>query len=204
MTIRQIGELLQRFVKNGVVRGNDTLTIRDYQNIAILARDYILFDKKRATNSMVFLQMDVSKENQYKIVGEYAELPSGFNVQGISSVTLMTEAKNPLDATLLPVSGAQMNIVTDGLFSYYAPLSNKLKFKNIPQNAYYANVVSLAGTDPDDEVTNDVAFIIFKECMKLGQMSEEKRKDTTADGNKFDDYLQNQIRQFINAPNNIA
>lgn len=204
MTIRQIGELLQRFVKNGVVRGNDTLTIRDYQNIAILARDYILFDKKRATSSMVFLQMDVSKENQYKILGEYAELPSGFNVQGISSVTLMTEAKKPLDATLLPVSGAQFNIVTDGLFSYYAPLHNKLKFKNIPPNAYYANVVSLAGTDPDDEITNDIAFAIFKECMKLGQMSEEKRKDTSADGNKFDDYLQNQIRQFINSPNNVT
>ena len=56
MTIAQGGEFIQRLVKNGVIRGRDTLRKEDYQNLVILARDYILFQKK----SIIFYLLDIS------------------------------------------------------------------------------------------------------------------------------------------------
>jgi hypothetical protein len=204
MTIAQIGELLQRFVKNGTVRGRDTMTKQDYANLAILARDYILFAKKSGDNNMFFKIADVEAEpKDIEIKSDTVILPIGFNIQGITNVALLDKSETEMPDMVIRVSGGESVNITDKIFIYFILMQKKGTFKNRNGKGYKLRLYTIAGSDPGDQVSNDVAFIIFKECMKIGQMSEEKRKDTSADGNTFDDYLKNQIKQFINAPDNI-
>lgn len=204
MTIFQIGELLQNFVKNGVVRGRDTLSREDYMDLVIIARDHILFGLTKG-GQLVNSDIQISaQERDLPIDNGAVALPSKFNIQGITGMKFLTKADEEIDDMIIPVDAGESNSIVDRLFTYALLTQNSIKFRNKPQNAKKIRLWSMAGSSPDDEVSGDVAFLIFKEVMKLGQMSEEKRKDTSADGNRFDDYLANQIRQFQNAPNNIT
>lgn len=90
------------------------------------------------------------------------------------------------------------------MFTYYMPLAGSIEFKNLPFNAKKVRLYSVAGADINDNVSNDIMYLILKEVMKLGQMSEEKRKDTSADGNTTDDILQAQIRTQTNVPDQVV
>jgi hypothetical protein len=204
MTIAQIGELLQRFVKNGVVRGQDTLEAEDYQDLAILARDYVIFEMRRGGAS-ISSDTQVSTDPKYfEIKTKQVVLPKGYSVQGIRGMLFASSNKEEMDDAILPVDGGEKMSISDDIFTYAFITQNLITFRNLPQGAKYLVLYNIAGSSPDDDLPSDVAFLIFKECMKLGQISEEKRKDTSADRNNFDDYLQNQIKQFINAPNKIV
>jgi len=204
MTIGQIGELLQRFVKNGVVRGADTLTKEDYMDLAVLARDYILFELRKG-GSLNGYDTQVSTDPKfYPIKSKFVALPAGFAIQGLKGIFLANADKDELDDMVFLVDAGERMSISDELFTYAFITQNSITLKNIPNQAKYVKLYNIAGSDPEDDLPSDISFMIFKECMKLGQLSEEKRKDTSADRNTFDDYLQNQIKQFINAPNKIV
>lgn len=204
MTIGQIGELLQRFVKNGVVRGADTLSKEDYMDLAVLARDYILFELRKG-GSLNGHDTQVSTDPKfYPIKNKFVALPYAFAIQGIKGIFLANVDKEEIDDMVLMVDAGEKMSISDQIFTYAFVTQNSITLKNIPDSAKYVKLYNIAGSDPEDDLPSDIAFMIFKECMKLGQLSEEKRKDTSADRNNFDDYLQNQIKQFINAPNKIV
>lgn len=204
MTIEQIGELLQRFVKNGVVRGAETLSKEDYMDLAVLARDYILFELRKGGALNSFDTQVSTAPKFYPIANKYVELPKGFAIQGLKGIFLTNSDKEELDDMILMVDAGERMSISDDLFTYAFVTQNSITLKNLPNEAKYVKLYNIAGSAPEDDLPSDVAFMIFKECMKLGQLSEEKRKDTSADRNNFDDYLQNQIKQFINAPNKIV
>lgn len=204
MTIGAIAELIQQLVKNGVVRGRDTLDIAYYESLVITARDYLLFSNTRDKVAEMFTRFKVSAPPQdYEIKGGVVELEEGFNIQGINGVAGLSKSKEVVCKLMMPISSGEQYLVCDTMFTYYIPTQSQITFVNLPQKAKYLRVHSIAGSRLTDEVSNDLAFVIIQQVFKLGQMSEEKRKDTSADGNGFDDYLQNQIRQFSNSPNNI-
>ena len=203
MTIAQGGEFIQRLVKNGVIRGRDTLRKEDYQNLVILARDYILFQKKQGGDLLSSNYSVVSAPKDFPISNHEVLLPNGYNIQGIQNLQLLTKGGQLLETSIFPMPAGLGNIV-DNMFTYYEPMATQIRFKNLPFNAKKVRVYSIAGSDANDTVSNDIMFLIIKETMKLGQLSEEKRKDTSADGNTQDDAIQEQIRQQANNPNQIT
>lgn len=83
-------------------------------------------------------------------------------------------------------------------------MAGNIEFKNLPFNAKWVRIYNIAGADLNDTVSNDVMWLIIQQAMKLGQLSEEKRKDTSADGAGQDDAIQTQIRLQDNQPNNLV
>jgi hypothetical protein len=94
MTIGAIAELVQQLVKNGVVRGRDTLDIAYYETLVISARDYLLFSNTRDKVSEMFTRFKVSAPpHDYEIKGGVVELEQGFNIQGINGVAGLSKSK---------------------------------------------------------------------------------------------------------------
>lgn len=203
MTIIQGAELIQTLVKNGVIRGKDTLSREAYVHLVIVARDYILFQKKQGGDILTTNASVVSQPKEYPIQNNAVILPKGYNIQGITALELLTKGGNYLEHSIFPLYAGAKNIV-DNMFTYYMPLAGSIEFKNLPFNAKKVRLYSVAGADINDNVSNDIMYLILKEVMKLGQMSEEKRKDTSADGNTTDDILQAQIRTQTNVPNQVV
>lgn len=202
MTIIQGAELIQQLVKNGVIRGRDTLTREVYVYLVKTARDYILFQKKQTPDILTTNASVVNPPKEYKIQNNMLTLPQGYNIQGITSLELLTNGGDYLSVPFPLYAGAK-NIV-DNMFTYYIPLAGYIEFKNLPYNAKKARIYSVAGSDINDNVSDDIMFLILKEVMKLAGISEEKRKDTSADGNTTDDILQAQIRTQTNVPNQVV
>ena len=206
MTLNQIAELIQRLVKNGVVRGRDTLEVEDYLDTAILARDYVLFEARKG-NQMLYMDMGlVNTEHIFTIKNgavSFSEV-RGYNPQGISgSVELLDNSGENMGILLLPIASSTGMLVSDSVFSYSMISQSGITFKNIPKEAKKAKVYNVCGSSPDDEVNNAIAFMILQQIMKLGQLSEAQPKHTSADGNGFNTMLQEQIRQLTNTPNQI-
>lgn len=202
-TVEQLGELIQRLVENGVVRSDTKLDIDDYTHLVFSARDYLLYQRKiggmTVTNSQV-----MSAPKIYAIKNSKVELEEGFCVQGIDGAILLDASEGEIDELLVPASPSKKLLLSKTLFTYYLPNTDYIEFVNLPKNARKLKLFTIAGSSAQDVVSEDIAFMIIQQVMKLGQMSEQVRTDTSADGNNFDDYLKNQIRQFMNAPNNIA
>lgn len=206
MTVAGTAELVQTLVKNGVIRGRDTIDIAYYESLVIAGRDYVLFTNPKQDNGRnLFTLMKVSAApKDYEIKDGMVTWDSGFNIQGINGVATLSKSKQVIGSLMMPLSSGEEYLVSNSFFTYYIPTQAGSTFVNLPKGSKYFRVHSIAGSHLDDEISNDLAFIIIQQVMKLGQMSEEKRKDTSADGNGYDDYLLNQIRQLINAPNNIS
>jgi hypothetical protein len=203
MTVIQGAELIQTLVKNGVIRGKDTLSRQAYVQLAIVARDYIIFQKKQGGDILTTNASVVSQPSEYVIQNNQVILPQGYNVQGITALELLTKGGGYLEHSVFPLYAGAKNIV-DNMFTYYIPLAGSIEFKNLPFNAKRIKLYSVAGSDLNDNISNDIMYLILKEVMSLGQMSEEKRKDTSADGNTTDDILQAQIRTQTNVPNQVV
>lgn len=203
MTIAQGGEFLQRLVKDGVIRGRDTLKKDDYMHLVMLARDYILFQKKQAGDNFSTNSSVTSIPKVFKIQNGKVVLPQGYNVQGIKTFELLSSGEDYLEYSLFPLDAGAKNMV-DNIFIYYIPLAGQVEFKNLPFNAKKVRIYSIAGSDINDTVSNDIMFLILKEVIKIGQLAEQSRKDTSADGNTTDDILQAQIRTQTNVPNQIV
>lgn len=203
MTIAQGGEFIQRLVKNGIVRGRDTLTKQDYQNLVMLACDYILFQKKGIGDLMTSNASVVNIPKVHNIQDSLVTLPKEFNVQGIVQFELLTRAQEKLDIAIFPLNASAKNMA-DQMFTWYIPLAGQIEFLNLPFNAKKVRIYAIAGSDINDNITNDIMYLIIDRALKIGQLSEQKRKDTSADGNTQDDGLENQIRQLINQTNAIA
>lgn len=202
MTLLQGAELIQNLVKNGVLRGKETLKKEHYVYLVSIARDYILFQKNKTSNNFTTNNSVVSLPKTYKIEQGVISFPNTFNPQGIVSFEILSGAKQEIDITLFPLYAGAKTLVNN-IFSYYIPLANGIEFKNLPNNAKYAKIYSIAGADLNDNISNDIMFLILKEVTNLGNISEQKRKDTSADGNTTDDILQAQIRTQTNVPNQI-
>lgn len=204
MNIKGVAELCQSLVRGGVIRGKEPMDISYYEHLVIAARDYFIFEKKKGINPL-FMNMEVTSSiTDIDIKGGVAELPSDYNTQGISGAVTLSKSGEVNCDMLLPISGGGQYLVCDSVFSYYIIEKNRITFKNIPKNSAKLRLHSIAGSDVNSEISNDLAFLIIKEVFKLGQASNEKRPDTSADGNPNDDYIANQIRQFINAPDKIV
>lgn len=202
MTIAQIAEQLQRLVKNGVIRGRDTLDIDDYVQLAILARDYVLFELKKG-NEMAYMDLEVTNvEHILPILNQKVELPSGYNAQGISGAELLNSSHEPI-GDVFPIPKNASPIIRSTLFSYYLIGQTDISFKNKPNEAKFFKVWNLCGSSIDDEVSNSVAWLIFQQIFKIGQISETAQKDTSADGSGMSDAMREQIKQLINSPNSI-
>lgn len=203
MTLNQIAELIQRLVKNGVVRGRDTLEVEDYLDTAILARDYILFEARKG-NQMLYMDMGVvNTEHIFPIQNGVVTFTKGYNPQGISGVELLDNSGEDMGILLLPMASSASILVSESLFSYYFISQSGIKFKGIPKEAKHLKAYNVCGASPDDEVNNAIAFMILQQIMKLGQLSEAQPKHTSADGNGFNTMLQEQIRQISDKPNHI-
>lgn len=202
MTIIQGAELVQQMVKNGVIRGRDTLTREVYVYLVKTARDYILFQKKQTPDILTTNASVVNPPKDYDIQNNMVKLSEGYNIQGITSLELRTKGGEYLSVPFPLYAGAK-NIV-DNMFTYYIPLAGYIEFKNLPFNAKKARIYSVAGSDINDNISDDIMYMILKELMKLAGLSEEKRKDTSADGNTSDDMLQAAIRNQTNVPNQIT
>jgi hypothetical protein len=203
MTIEQTAELIQQIVKNGTVRGKDTLDKAYYEMITYAARDSVLFSNTLDKNKELFTRMRVTAPpRDYEIKNGKVELPEGFNVQGINGVAGLTKDKEVAKLLMMPVSSGEQYLVADTFFTYYVPSQREVSFVNLPNNVKYLRIHSIAGSHVDDDVSNDVVYLIIKDVVTMLLQSEEVRPDTSADNNAMDDYIKNQIKQFINAPNN--
>lgn len=200
MTIAQGGEFIQRLVKNGFVRGRQTLTKQDYMNFVILARDYFLFQKKQGGYSFSTNSSVTSIPKIYKIQNGQVILPQGYNVQGIKTFELLSASEQRLGHSIFPLDAGARNLVDD-IFTYYVPMAGLIEFKNLPFNAKKVRIYSLAGADINDTVSNDLMFLIVKEVFKIAGLSEQVRKDTSADGGGTDDMIKAQIEAQTNVPN---
>ncbi len=204
MNIKQIAELCQKLVSGGVVRGDYPMDISYYEHLVMAARDYFSCEKKKGTNPL-FLNLEVtSSSNDIDIIAGVAILPEGYNTQGVSGAATLSKSGEINCDMLIPISGGGQYLVCDSVFSYYIIEKDRITFKNLPKNSSKLRLHSIAGSHIEDEVSNDLAYLIIKEVFKLGQASNEKRPDTSSDSNPNDDYIANQIRQFINAPDKIA
>lgn len=204
MNVKQIAELCQKLVSGGVVRGDYPMDISYYEHLVMTARDYFIFEKKKGI-SPLFLNVEVtSSVNDIDIKGGVAMLPQGYNTQGISGAVTLSKSGEVNCDMLIPISGGGQYLVCDSVFAYYVIEKDKITFKNLPKNSSKLRLHSIAGSHVEDEVSNELAYLIVKEVFKLGQASTEKRPDTSADGNSNDEYIANQIRQFINAPDKIV
>ena len=196
MTLEQIAELLDRFVKDGVIRGRETIDKRDFLDLGIIARDYILFELKKGNEALYLELQVVNTEHILPIEGGKVTFPHGYNPQGISGAELLDNSENPIDTLLLPMAQGSQQLVSSSVFSYYFIGQKIVTFRNVPKNAKFLKVYNVCGTDPNDELNNAIAFLIFKEVMKLGQLSEAtKNFDTSADGNPFNDMVKAQLQQ---------
>lgn len=202
-TVEQLGELIQRLVENGVIRSDTKLDRDDYTHLVFSARDYLLYQRKvnnlTLTNSQV-----VAEPKDYKIDNGKAYWEEGFCIQGIDSAVLLNSGDEEMDDLLLPMAASGKRLVADSIFSYYLINTKYAEFINLPRNSKKIRVYSIAGSSPDDVVSEDIAFMIIQQVMKLGQMSDTAKTDTSADGNNFSDDMKNQIRQLINQPNTIS
>lgn len=197
MTLEQIAELLDRFVKDGVIRGRETIDKRDFLDLGIIARDYILFELKKGNEALYLELQVVNTEHILPIEGGKVTFPHGYNPQGISGIAeLLDNSKNPIDTLLIPMAQGSEPLVSSSVFSHYFIGQKIVTFRNIPKNAKFLKLNNICGTDPNDELNNAIAFLIFKEVMKLGQLSEAtKNFDTSADGNPFNDMVKAQLQQ---------
>ena len=196
MTLEQIAELLDRFAKDGVIRGRETLDKRDFLDLGIIARDYILFELKKGNEALYLELQVVNTEHILPIEGGKVTFPEGYNPQGISGAELLDNSQNSIDTLLLPMAQGSQQLVSSSVFSYYFIGQKIVTFRNVPKNAKFLKVYNVCGTDPNDELNNAIAFLIFKEVMKLGQLSEAtKNFDTSADGNPFNDMVKAQLQQ---------
>ncbi len=203
MTIEQTAELIQQIVKNGVVRGRDTLDKSYYEFLVIAARDYVLFSNTKDKNNELFSRIKVTAPpRDYEINGGLVELPEGFNIQGINGIAGLNRQKDVTCKLMMPLSSGEQYLVCDTFFTYYVPSQRQISFVNLPENVKYLRIHSIAGSHMDDDVSNDVVYLIIKEAVTMLLPTEEIRPDTSADNNAMDDYIRNQIKQFINAPNN--
>jgi len=155
MTIIQGAELIQQLVKNGVIRGKDTLTREVYVYLVTTARDYILFQKKQGGDILTTNASVVTQPKEYQIQNNTVILPKGYNIQGITSLELLTKGGNYLDHSIFPLYAGAKNIV-DNMFTYYIPLAGSIEFKNLPFNAGKVRIYSVAGSDINDNVSNDI------------------------------------------------
>lgn len=204
MNIKGIAELCQSLVRGGVIRGREAMDISYYEHLVMSARDYFIFEKKKGVNPL-FLNLEVTSSiTDIDIKGGVAELPENYNTQGISGAVALSKSDEVNCDMLIPISGGGQYLVCDSVFSYYIIEKNRITFKNLPKGSAKLRLHSIAGSDINSEVSNELAFLIIKEVFKLGQASNEKRPDTSADGNPNDDYIANQIRQFVNAPDKIV
>jgi hypothetical protein len=205
MTVGDIAELVQQLVKGGVVRGRDTLDIAYYENLVISARDFLLFSQTRDKNSELFSRIKVtSTPKDYEIKDGVVELEAGYNIQGLNGVAGLSKSKQVICSLMMPLSSGEEYLVCNNFFTYYIPTQSRITFVNKPNDVKYLRVHSIAGSNLDDEISNDLSFLIIQQVMKLGQMSEEKRKDDSADGNGFDDYMKGMIKSYINNPEKIV
>jgi len=203
MTLLQGAELVQNLVKNGLVRGDDTLKKEHYVYLIAIARDYILFQKKGTTFQYSTNSSVVNKPKEYEIKNGVATLPPTLNMQGIVSIALLNTHKQPIDNDIFPLYAGAKSIVSN-MFSYYIPLASAIEFLNIPTQAKYVQIYSISGADLNDNVSNDIMFLIIKEVINIGFNSEKQiNKDTTADGVGLADIIQTQIREANNTPNKI-
>ena len=204
MTTAQIAEQLQRFVKNGIIRGRDTLDDDDYMQLTILARDYVLFELKRG-NDMAYMDLEVTNvEHILPIKNQRVIFPKGYNAQGISGAELLDSSECPTD-DIFPIPKNASPLINNSLFTYYKIGQSDIEFKNLPSNAKFLKLWNVCGTDIDDEISNSVAWLIFQQIMKIGQSSEQlmKDKDTSADGSGMSDMVREQIKQLINHNNGV-
>lgn len=202
-TIGQLGELIQRLVENGVINSNTNLTSQDYTDLVFSARDYILYQRKvgnlTLTNSQV---VQVPKE--YDIKNGKAILEENFNIQGIDGAVLIDLSGYEMEDMIMPLSPSASHLISNSIFTYYLPNQSFIEFKNLPKNAKKIKLFTIAGSSEDDIVSEDIAFLIIQQVMKIGQLSEASKLDSSADGNNNEDAIKNQIRQLINQPEAIA
>ena len=204
MNIKQVAELGQKFASGGVVRGDYPIELPYYESLACAIRDNFIFEKKKGIGSL-FLNIEVtSSVNDIDIKGGIAMLPKGYNTQGISGAVTLSKSGEVNCDMLIPISGGGQYLVCDSVFTYYIIEKDKITFKNLPKNSSKLRLHSIAGSDIEDEVSNELAYLIIREMFKLGRESGERRPDTSSDGNPNDDYMANQIRQFVNAPDKIV
>lgn len=202
-TVRQLGELIQILVENGVINSNTNLTSDDYVHLVFSARDYLLYQRKlnnlTLTNSQV-----VQVPKDYAIKDNKIVFEDNFNVQGIDGGVLLDAGGHEMDDMIMPLSHSSSTLVSNSIFSYYLINQDFITFKNLPSNAKKMRLFTIAGSSEDDIVSEDMAFMIIQQVMKLGQMSETAKIDTSQDGNNQDDALRAQVRQLINTPNQVV
>jgi hypothetical protein len=143
-----------------------------------------------------------SPPRDYEVKDGRVELPKGFNVQGINGVAGLNAHKQVVSSFMMPISSGEQYLVTDSFFTYYVPSQCDITFVNLKSYVKYLRIHSIAGSHVDDDISNDVVYLIIKEAVSMLLPTEEVRPDTSADNNAMDDYIKNQIKQFINAPNN--
>lgn len=201
-TVRQLGELIQILVENGVINSNTNLTSDDYVHLVFSARDYLLYQRKinnlTLTNSQV-----VQVPKAIKIINGRATFEENFNVQGIDGAVLLDKGGHKMNEAIYPLSQSAEQLV-DNIFPYYLLSQSYTEFKNLPHGADKIQFYTVAGSSEDDIISEDMAFMIIQQVMKLGQMSETAKVDTSHDGNNQDDALRAQVRQLINTPNTVV
>lgn len=202
-TIAQLGELIQRLVENGVIRSDTNLNVDDYSDLVLAARDYLLYQRKVNNLNLVNGQV-VSKPKDYPIKDGKVMWEDGFCVQGIDGAVLLDAGGNEMPDLINPISPSTSALIYDSIFSYYIPNTEYCSFKNLPRKAKKLRVFSVAGSSVDDVVSEDLAFMIIQQVFKLGQASDAKKTDSSADGNNWTDDMKAQVRQLINQPNAIA
>lgn len=201
-SVEQLGELIQRLVENGIIVGDPNLTVDDYTHLVFSARDYLLYQRKATgmelTNSHV-----MNEPKDYKILAGKVVLEKGFCVQGIDGVVLLDAGENELPDLIMPMSPSGISLIANSIFCYYLPNTTYISFKNIPSGAKKLRIYTIAGSSPDDIVSEDLAWMIIQQIFKLGQLAKATKADTSADGNNTDDGLKEQIRQLMNTQNNV-
>lgn len=202
-SVEQLGELIQRLVENGVIRSDSNLTIDDYTDLVMSARDYLLYQRKVNNMELVNGQV-VSVPKDYKIVSGKVTLEEGFCVQGIDGAVLLDGGDNEMCDLITPIAPSASALICDSIFTYYMPNTDYITFKNLPRNAKKIRLFTIAGSSKDDVVSEDIAFMIIQQVFKLGQASDAQKVDTSSDGNNLSDEMKNQIRQLINQPNQIV
>jgi len=203
-TVAQLGWLIQRLVEGGVIRTDTKLDEEDYTDLVFAARDYLLYQRKISGFNLINGQT-ISPPKDYIIdVDKKVELEKGFSVQGIDGAVLIDGSGNEMSDLLMPMSPSSSALISDSIFTYYLPNTKYITFKNLPTNAKKLRVFRIAGSSPDDIVSDDITFMIIQQIFKLGMDSEKGVADTSADGNTLNDYQKSQVRQMLNQPNEIV
>jgi hypothetical protein len=196
MTFRQIGEMILKFSSNGDIRGSNNMNGIDYANYAILASDSLI-SRGKVQQSMI--SVNSPKPIDIDIVNDTFILPKSINVTNIDAIKIIDEKGNPICDTISKINPIQSSNVCNMPFKYFYVSGNEGTLINKPNNAKMVRVFQYSGSTLDSEVSNEIAYMIVVDAIKLARALDQKDlTDTTIDGASIKDLVQQQLKQTNN------